>query len=125
MILIIMFTCLLSLLSAWDLLFEYACDRFIDIEDPDDWEGREDEWCQAQIEYACNFADERVNEDTDDAGAEEDWEDDDDCTHPSSTQSSDGAYYCDTCHKITYDISDEEFAQQHGDNFQNSDFQGW
>lgn len=125
MILIIMFTCLLSLLSAWDLLFEYACDRFIDIEDPDDWEGREDEWCQAQMEYACNFADERVNEDTDDGGAEEDWEDDDDCTHPSSTQRADGAYYCDTCHTITYDISDQEFAQQQGGNFQNSDFQGW
>ena len=53
----------LVLQSRWQLLFDYACDRFIEIEDPDDWEGREDEWCEAQMEWACNFADERCDDD--------------------------------------------------------------
>ncbi len=114
----------LVLQSRWQLLFDYACDRFIEIEDPDDWEGREDEWCEAQMEWACNFADERCDDDDDD--------DDDDYDDvlvvrgpPSSTQGSDGAYRCDDCGRITYDISDEEFSHQNGGNFSSSDFRGW
>tara|TARA_B100001175_G_scaffold314604_1_gene324318 strand:+ start:929 stop:1366 length:438 start_codon:yes stop_codon:yes gene_type:complete len=115
--------------SRWQLLFDYACDQFIDIEDPDDWVGREDEWCEAQMEWACNFADERCDddddEDDDDYDDEDDDDDDDECSHPSSTQGSDGAYRCDDCGRITYDISDEEFAHQNGGNYTSSDFRGW
>ena len=122
MIELLLVSALIALNSSWQTFFDYACDMFIQIEDPDDWEGREDEWCEAQMEYACNFADDRAGEQDDD----DDYDDDDDeCDHPSSTQGSDGAYRCDDCGRITYDISDEEFAHQNGGNFSSSDFRGW
>ena len=55
----------------------------------------------------------------------DDWDDDEDCEHPSETQQADGSYTCDDCGTITYDISDQEFAHQQGGNFSSSDFQGW
>ena len=129
MIELLLVSVLFGLLSSWQTLYEYALDRFIEIEDPDDWEGREDEWCEAQIEYACNFADNRAGEqdddDDDDDDDDWDWDDDEDCEHPSETQQADGSYTCDQCGTITYDISDTEFAHQNGGNFSSSDFQGW
>ena len=107
-------TTLLVLLSSWQYFFDYACDRFIDIEDPDDWVGREAEWCQAQMDWACKFADDRCDDD-----------DDDECSHPSETQAADGAFYCDKCGTMTYDITDEEFNHQMGNNFTGSDWVGW
>jgi len=116
---------LFGLLSSWQTFYEYALDRFIEIEDPDDWEGREDEWCEAQMEYACNFADDRAGEQDDDDDDWDEWDDDEDCEHPSETQQADGSYTCDKCGTITYDISDTEFAHQQGGNFSSSDFRGW
>ena len=121
MILITLITALLTLLASWQDCFDIGCDRFIDIEDPEDWRGREAEWCEAQMVYASNFADDYNDDDSED----DDSEDDDDCSHPSSTQSSDGAFRCDACNTVTYDISDEEFANQYGGNFSSSDFRGW
>ena len=125
MIELLLVSALIALNSSWQTFFDYACDMFIQIEDPDDWGGREDEWCEAQMEYACNFADDRAGEQDDDDDDDDYDDDDDECGHPSSTQGSDGAYRCDDCGRITYDISDEEFAHQNGGNFSSSDFRGW
>lgn len=107
-------------IASWQDYYDAAFEAFLEENDPDDWAGREAEYCIAQDEYACEYADACTEDDDDD-----DWEDDDECDHPSSTQGSDGAYRCNDCGRITYDISDEEFAQQNGGNYSSSDFRGW
>ena len=115
----LIFAAFTLLMASWQECFDIGCDRFIRIEDPDNWKDRESEWCIAQVEFASDFADDCNDDD------EYDDEEEEDCIHPDSTQGSDGAYRCDECGKITADISDSDFAAQNGDNFSSSDFQGW
>tara|TARA_B110000438_G_C15453907_1_gene495822 strand:+ start:227 stop:538 length:312 start_codon:yes stop_codon:yes gene_type:complete len=102
---------------SWEEYYFQGEELWQDLNNPDDWEGREAEYCIAMTEYASNYADDACNYDED--------SDDEVCNHPSETQGSDGAYRCDLCNAITHDISDEEFAHQNGGNFANSDWQGW
>ena len=64
---------LLILLSAtWQEYYDYAFQEFLDNNDPDDWAGREADYCIQQDEYACEYADEMIEDDDDE------WDDDDD-----------------------------------------------
>tara|TARA_B100000029_G_C17432139_1_gene908259 strand:- start:399 stop:719 length:321 start_codon:yes stop_codon:yes gene_type:complete len=64
---------LLILLSAtWQEYYDYAFQEFLDNNDPDDWAGREADYCIEQDEYACEYADAMTEDDDDD------WDDDDD-----------------------------------------------
>jgi len=111
---------LLILLSAtWQEYYDYAFQEFLDNNDPDDWAGREADYCIEQDEYACEYADAMTEDDDDDD------DDDDDCDCDSITQAADGAYYCDDCGALVMDIADDEFANQHGGNFSPGAFKGW
>ena len=64
---------LLILLSAtWQEYYDYAFQEFLDNNDPDDWAGREADYCIQQDEYACEYDDEMIEDDDDE------WDDDDD-----------------------------------------------
>jgi len=103
----------------WDEWREAGEEIFLANNDPDRWIGNEAEWCILCAEYSVNYADQNYEEPGDDD------DEDDDCSHQNTEQDSDGAYRCIDCRKITYDISDNDFAAQNGDNFSSSDFQGW
>ena len=58
---------LLILLSAtWQEYYDYAFQEFLDNNDPDDWAGREADYCIQQDEYACEYADAMTEDDDDD-----------------------------------------------------------
>tara|TARA_B100000809_G_C14942065_1_gene460799 strand:+ start:194 stop:502 length:309 start_codon:yes stop_codon:yes gene_type:complete len=75
-VMIALIAALLALLASWQEYYEYARDAFLEDNDPDDWVGREAEYCIAQEEYACEYAD--------DACADDDDDDDDDDDGPRS-----------------------------------------
>ena len=66
----ILVSVLLALLTTWQEYYDIGADVFLQNNDPDDWAGREAEYCIAQDEYACEYADACTDDD--------DWEDDDD-----------------------------------------------
>ena len=66
----ILVSVLLALLTTWEEYYDIGADIFLQDNDPDDWAGREAEYCIAQDEYACEYADACTDDD--------DWEDDDD-----------------------------------------------
>ena len=112
---------LLAVAITWQQYYDFAFEEFLDFNDPDDWAGREADYCIQQDEYACNYADACTEDDDDD----DDDDDDCDCDCDSITQAADGAYYCDDCGDLVMDILDDEFAQQHGGNFSPGAFKGW
>ncbi len=106
-------------MTSWGDWYEIGQDLFIEYEDPDDWEGNEAEYCIEMDRFAFQHAEDNYD-------PEDDWpEDDDDCDHENVTQASDGATYCDRCGALVDDISDDEFAEQHGANFSPGAFKGW
>ena len=118
-VMIAVFASLLALAITWQEYYDYAFEAFLSDNDPDDWAGREADYCIAQDEYACQYADDCTEDDDDD------WDDDDDCDCDSITQAADGAYYSDDCGALVMDIADDEFAGQHGGNFSPGAFKGW
>jgi hypothetical protein len=64
-------------MSSWQDHYDYAFDQFLDQNDPDDWEGREYEYCVAQDEYACDYADNACADEEDDDDDYDDGYDDD------------------------------------------------
>tara|TARA_B100001758_G_C17998369_1_gene396724 strand:+ start:183 stop:521 length:339 start_codon:yes stop_codon:yes gene_type:complete len=70
---------LLILLSAtWQEYYDYGFQEFLDNNDPDDWAGREADYCIEQDEYACEYADAMTEDEEDWDDDDDDWEDDDD-----------------------------------------------
>ena len=65
-VMIALIAALLALLASWQEYYEYARDAFLEGNDPDDWVGREAEYCIAQEEYACEYADDACADDDDD-----------------------------------------------------------
>ena len=63
----------------WQEYYDYAFEEFLDFNDPDDWAGREADYCIQQDEYACNYADACTDEhdDNGDDDSDDEWGDDD------------------------------------------------
>jgi len=59
-------------MSSWEDYYDHGMDQFLEQNDPDDWEGLEYEYCTAQVEFACNYADTACENDDDDGYDDDD-----------------------------------------------------
>ena len=73
---------LILLAATWQEYYDWAFQDFLENNDPDDWAGREADYCVEQDEYACEYADAMTEDDDDDWDDDDDDDDDDDRPGP-------------------------------------------